>query len=209
MFEDNKPIPPFVLYEQRSVEDRAASMEAGHYVARDVDYVVIIPRGGKDRVEKVYETWIKEQENLSRDGRVPMEWVQQYKAAYKAWKAGQALPEEGTPLKAWPVASPAQVAQCLSLGITTVEQLAQCTTEAVQRMGMGGLTLKERATKWLKDSQDQGKMLMALERATSENDMLRTRNEELEARLAALEAKLDVQSPVQKEAPSQGFNVTI
>ena len=39
--------PPYVQFEMRAVEDRQASIDAGHYVAKDVAYAIITPAGSR------------------------------------------------------------------------------------------------------------------------------------------------------------------
>ena len=49
--------PPYVEFITQPMENRNASIKAGHYVAEDVDYVVIIPQGGKDKIEQETAAW--------------------------------------------------------------------------------------------------------------------------------------------------------
>lgn len=191
---DEKALPPFVQFERRAIEDRDASIKAGHYMSKDEDYALIMPRGGKDRIEKPVDLWLEQQGQLAREGRIPQDWVDGFERGYERWKRGEELTEDGTPLKTWPVASPSQIRVCLSIGITTIEQLAQANTEATTRLGLGGIALQQRARKWLEEANDIGKAVMALEKATKTVEQLTDRNTFLEGRIAQLEAAAGIQS---------------
>ncbi len=143
--------PPYVTFERRAEEDRAASIEKGYYVTRDVDFVIITPSGGKNTVEKPVEEWLAQIRRASVEdpGRFPPLWVEHYARSYEMWKKGEELPETGTPIKGWAVLSPAQQAAVLHANIRTVEDLAQATEEGIAAIGMGGRTLKARAADWL------------------------------------------------------------
>ena len=63
-------------------------------------------------------------------------------------------PVIGTPLSEWHKASPDdfnanQLDEMLALKFQTVEQLASASDGQLQRVGMGGLALRERARQWL------------------------------------------------------------
>jgi hypothetical protein len=58
---------------------------------------------------------------------------------------------DGTPIRASLAFSPAEVAQCESVKIFTLEALAVCNEQAMNNMGMGGRTLKQKAEKILEN----------------------------------------------------------
>jgi prefoldin subunit 5 len=176
------PKPPYVVFETRAVEDRTASLEAGHYVTRDVDFAIITPAGSRDRIEKEAVTWIEDLKEGARNERLPATWPSLYEQAFKAWKAGQEMPTEGTAVKDWPALSPSQVRTLLDMGINTVELVSDMNEEAVNRLGMGGRALKEKAKAWLIASATDGK-------AGAEIDSLRRKVEALTARAEKAEAE--------------------
>lgn len=53
---------------------------------------------------------------------------------YRAWKAGQDIPEDGTPLAAWAGVSPEQVAHLRHMGIQTVEAVRDMGEGAIARL---------------------------------------------------------------------------
>lgn len=141
--------PPFISFEVREVEDRQASVANGFYTTKNVDYAIIIPLGTKDKIERVaseYETYLLQ---CVQAGRFKQTWLNDYRAAYKAWKDGHELPVNGFPIKNWPVLSPAQGSLLLGLGIRTVEELAESNEEVIRRLGMGGRALVTKAQEFI------------------------------------------------------------
>lgn len=183
--------PPYVTFELRAEEDRAASLESGKYVARDVAYALITPQGSKDRVERNAEEWLAHITVEANNDRFPRQWLAHYQNAFSAWKSGQELPLNGTPILTWPAISPANVKMLLELNIRTVEELAQATEEAIMHMGIGARALKQRAIDYLAQSGDASK-------ASAEMEVLRLENAEMKKQIKELTEKF---AAVQKPAP--------
>lgn len=193
--------PPYVRFETRAVEDGPASREKGYYVSRDIDIIIIVPRGsgGKTTVEEPYDRWLRSVRNTpfrhelrAGDANTPMssarfpdEWIDKIQEAYAAWKKGQEIPESGTPLAQWGVASPAQREQLIRLHIFTVEQLAESTEEALQNFGLGGRALRQRARDFLATREGQAIKVSA------EMAELRKQNESLQGQVTSLLARLE------------------
>jgi hypothetical protein len=148
--------PPYVTFEQRAVEDRGASIAAGHYVARNENYAIITPQGSKDRIERQADDWIAHLKAQVQQQRFPQPWLEAYSSAYSSWQRDQTIPENGTALLTWPPLSPAQKDMLLRINIRTVEDLAAANEESISRMGMGGRSLKDRAVQWLTSARDVG-----------------------------------------------------
>lgn len=176
--------PPYVRFEVRAEEDRNASIEAGHYVARDVEYALITPPGSKDCVERLAAEWLAQIKNQAHEGRYPLAWSEHFHAVYRAWKENNAIPENGTPIRGWQLLSPAQAEQVLAGNIRTVEDLASANEEALRRIGMGARDMHNKARAWLQSAQDSGKL-------AAESAALQMENEQLKGRVAALEARLE------------------
>ena len=183
-----KDRPAYISFELRAVEDRQATIDAGHYVPKEVEYVIITPQGSKDRTERIVQDWFDKLAQDVKEQRFPQEWLSAYKAAYTEWKAGREIPLEGTPIGQWPVASPGQVASCLAAHIRTVEDLAIANEESIGRLGMGGRALKQKAADWFTAAKDNGKVVEEVNALKLTNKSLTERNASLEARLLKLEA---------------------
>lgn len=182
--------PPYVKFEARAVEDREASIEKGHYVAKDVVFVLVTPAGTKDVVEKVAEEWLESLRQAAQAERIPATWPQMYKEAYDLWLKNQEDPEFGTPIKAWPMVSPSQVANIVGANILTVEDLAEATEEALGRIGMGAQALKSKAQAWLESSGSTGVKASELNALRTQVADLKTQNESQAKKITEQAAEL-------------------
>lgn len=182
---------PYVRFEVRPVEDRAASIEAGHFVAKDVTYAIITPPGSKDELEKEAEAWLRDTKYAVDEDRVPATWLQHYKSLYTEFKEGNELPESGTPIRTWPVLSPAQIANVVAANIRTVEDLANANESALQFIGMGAAALRQKAKDWLTSAEKNGKPTEALSALKKQVESLEARATAAEARAVELEKKLE------------------
>lgn len=188
--------PPYVEFQTKAVENRNASIAAGHYVGEDLDFAIVTARGSRDRVEHEISAWFSKIDADVRALRIPPTWAAQWKEAYKLWKAGQTTPESGTSIKEWPVVSPAQLQGLLSLHITTVEALAEANEETVGRLGMGGRALKQKAVDWIKASNSGGKLVeetnalrIKLAQVEQERDQLQQKVNQYESERRSEEGK--------------------
>jgi len=192
--------PPYVRFEVRAEEDRQASLDAGHYVGKDVHYALITPMGSKDCIERKADEWFDKLKQDVSEGRCPREWLAAFKEVYKEWCEGREAPVNGTPITDWPPVSPSQVKTLLSLQVRTVEDLAAANEEVLGRIGMGGRALKQRAIDWLTSSESAGKASGELSSLKAANENLQARNTQLEAQLKELVAKVDALTGTEKPA---------
>jgi hypothetical protein len=149
--------PPYVTFEVRSVEDRAASMTAGHFVGKDVNYAIVTPSGSKDRIEKIAEEWLDGMAEGVRQERIPGEWLEAYTRKYKIWCETREVPEDGTPIMSWPALSPSQAKAILDANVRTLEDLVAANESTLAAIGMGARALKEKAKAWLDSADTTGK----------------------------------------------------
>lgn len=180
--------PPYVVFEQRAIEDRNASIAAGGLVMRDVDFVIVRQQGSRDTVEKNALEWLADIDRLAVTGNYPGEWARHFRDKFNAYKAGQAEPELGLSVRHWPSLSKAQAENLIAVGARTVEDVAAMNEQALQRYGMGARELKQKAQAYL-ESRDANK---SAEQITALRAQLADRDERiatLEQRLTALEAQ--------------------
>jgi hypothetical protein len=182
----NEDRPPYVSFETVAEEDRAGTISAGHYAAKDVDYAFITPQGSKDRIPRKVDEWFEALKKQVTEGRFKAEWLAAYEAQYKAWKAGQETPLNGSPITNWPAVSPAQVRALQAARLLTIEDLAVANEEALRQLGMGGRALKQRAIDWLSAAQDTGKAAEELTALKANNADLKASNEQLQAQVKEL-----------------------
>jgi hypothetical protein len=175
--------PAYVRFEKRAVEDRTATINEGHYMAKDEIFVLITPPGSKDEIPRLVADWLKQLDQQVKEDRISAGLVDRYKQAYERWLKGEEIPLHGTAIKGWPLSSPAEQQMVLAANIRTVEDLAQANGEAIARIGMKGYELKQKAEAWLKAATDHGKL-------AGENVALKTKVSMLEQQLAGLEKKM-------------------
>lgn len=113
---------------------------------------------------------------------------------YEAWKAGQDVPENGTPLAAWAGIRPEQIAVLRQFDIRTVEDLAVLSDSILSRPGMTGLrAVRDAAVAWEK-SKDTRAVAADVMSMKLENDALKQQM----ADLLALMAKDNTEEPVKR-----------
>ena len=188
--------PAYVRFERRPMEDKAASIREGRYVAKDVDFALVTPPYSKDCVEYKVEQWLINMERNVRDGRIPEKWADQWKASYNSWKNGQEMPLSGTPIKGWGVLSPAQQQTLIAMNCLTVEDLAGINDEGLRRIGMGAVELRDKAKNWLASMKDHGAVTVQLAAMEQENRNLATTVESLKAQVEALKNMIPRQPEV-------------
>lgn len=197
----NEARPPYVTFHQHAVEDRNASIEAGHYMSKDVDFVHITPQGSKDCVELQADEWLQMIADEARKGRFNPDWVKSYKSMYEAYKDGQEIPLEGTSIKQWPPASKGVAENCIALGLRTVEDLAQANEEAIRRLGMGGRSLKQKAVDWLSASSNVGKVSEELSALRVRTETLEIENKDLKVKLKEIMAAAEALTAAKAAKP--------
>lgn len=185
---DKAEIPAYVRFEQRPVQDLSIK---DRYAAKDVDFVIITPPYSKDELIKKASTWLADLDTHVRNGRLRQDWADAYKASYKAWKEGREIPLNGTPIKGWPVISPAQQETLIAMKVMTVEALAAMTDEGIRRYGMGGVDLKNKACAWLSQAKDKGPLTMENARLKREVEVLTQTVNNLQAKLHEMISRMD------------------
>ncbi len=193
MMDLQKDIPAWVQFEMRGVEDRDATIKNGHYTERDVEYALITPPYSKDCNEKEVAAWLQELADNLRNGRISQAWHDGYIAKYKAWKAGQEIPEDGIPIKGWTMVSPAVQNNLLAIGVRTVESLSKMNDEGMKRYGMGALDLKNRAIAWLKAAKNVAPVAQENAALKAEVSDLKTKMDQVLASNEELKRRLDQQ----------------
>jgi hypothetical protein len=196
---DRKDRPAYVRFERVPMEDKAGTLKAGHYVAKDVDFALITPPYSKDVYKTKVDQWFK---NLDQDAameRIPPQWVEQYKQSYRLWKSGQEMPLTGTAIKGWGVISPAQQEMLIKVNILTVEDLAAANEEGLRAIGMGSVDLKNKAGAWLTQLKDKGPLTIEVAALKNQNAQLQSTVEALTTKVDELSAALNTNQNV---APS-------
>ena len=182
--------PAFVSFHTIAKEQKKESEEAGRFVAKDVDMVTVRQLGATDSVVFKVEQWLKQNELDVQGGRLAESHARAYAESYKRWKAGQEMPVSGTPIKSWPVISPAQVEILLRVGLRTVEDLADLNDEGLRKIGMGAVELKNKAKNWMAASLDKGKITQDMTALQRTNEQLLNTVTTLTAKIEAMQAEM-------------------
>lgn len=159
-------------FRMHPVVDGPASKEAGRMIKRDVPYIKII-QPGESRLS------IYDQPATDDD-------VQRFPRQWAAFKSGQDQSVQGSPLSLLFPENPAIVDNLKTVGIRTIEQLAECNDTAKQNIGMGGHQWVEKAKAYLAQA-DKGKDFHAI---SDRLEKLELQTREKDDRIAALEAAL-------------------
>lgn len=186
MFDQREDRPPYVRFERRPVEDKNASLAAGHVVCRDVDFALVTPSYSKDCVEHKVDTWLKNTELNLKNGRIPPKWAENWRAQYAAWKKGEELPLDGTSVKNWSAVTPAQVKNLIAAGCRTIEDLAHVNDEGLRRIGMGAMEMKNKAIAYIKSTKDHGSVVMENAALKNEIAQLKGSIEAMQMQIASL-----------------------
>lgn len=203
MLEEREDRPALVRFYLVTMEDKAATLKAGHYVAKDVEFVDVLQPFSKDKVTKKVASWIVEIADKARNGRIPEQWQEGYKEKLAKWRAGQEAPLDGTPIRGWPVISPALQETLIHLNILTVESLAIINDDGQRMIGMGALDLKNKANAWLSQRSDKGPLTIEVAALKGENNTLKTTVETLSAQVEGLSRRLNQMQPPLVAVPSQ------
>jgi hypothetical protein len=154
-------------------------------IFRDVEYVTVRQPGNVDSIIYELDKWLNSViPSELQSGRLHPDIAEYYRKAAKRFREGQEIPIEGTPIKTWPVLTPAQAETVLGIHVRTVEELANLADDGVRRLGMGGMDLKNKAKAWLAAAGDKGKL-------AHEMAAIQKKNELQENTIKTLQAQLD------------------
>lgn len=178
---------PYVTFTTETIEDPVRTKAEGRMCYKDQDYAVSTVPGDKGNNIYKIETFFERKQEEARNGRVHPEWLTKWKHDYELYRAGQEIPEDGTPIKGWKLISGAQQAELLRINVRTVEALANLNDDGIRNFGMGALEMKRRAKAWIEQNQSKEKdtllladLMRQVESLTGTVRSLTEKNEELE-----------------------------
>ena len=132
----------YVEFYMEAVQDKAASLEAGHPKFKETPYVMIMVPGDKG---SVIRRPIRTRQHPKHDNN-------RFHNEYVAFLADEKAPIEGLPIEEWPQVTKSQVMELKHFGIKTVEHLAGLTDTNAQKF-MGVFDLRNKARTYIEASQ--------------------------------------------------------
>ena len=76
-----------------------------------------------------------------------------FRPAYERWKQDNTIATIGHPLEAWPAITKGQIKICKSIGLRSVEDIANATDAVREKFGMGFLDLRAQAKLFLESKE--------------------------------------------------------
>lgn len=183
---DINSLPPYVVFETRAVEDRSIELSQGVYGFRDIHIAKITRPGQRDTVERVAEEWLADLNKKAKENLIPANWPMHFQVMFDAWKRGVEIPTHGTPILGWSLMTPSEQKNVIAQGFRTLEDLANASDEAIQRIGMGGNAYKQKAKNWLEEGTTKGAMVARVTSLEIENKQLKDTLENLLAEVKEL-----------------------
>lgn len=175
------------------VEDALASEREGRPIFRSVERV---------RIHLPGNPLTKPVHNVTNEHRE--RWPEQY----AAFKRGEELAVDGTPLEAWALLKKAMVLELKALGFMTVEQVAGMSDQAMQRIPMYGRKIRELAEAFLDDAKRNAlaaQLAADNERKDAEISRLSAQVEELGKQMQEMHTQLqslrNAPSPIATHVP--------
>lgn len=178
--------PAWVRFERVAVENTKETVKQGKWVGNDVDFVFITSPYSKDEHPKKVSAWLDQLTLYVIQGRVSQQRKDYYVSQYEAWKNGQELPVDGTPIKGWGMISPAQQQALVSVRILTVEDLAGINDDGIRQVGMGAVDMKQKAVAWLAQTAGKGPLTVKMAALAAENRTLLIEVDTLKTQVAEL-----------------------
>ncbi len=198
MMGDARSRPPFIRFEERSVEDRDATIASGGLKMKAVDWVIVSQPGSKDTVEKEAKQWL---EAAKHNPNFDPAWVDRFHTYYRMWKEGQEITPDGTHVRMWAPISKAEAEQLIASGLRTVEDLAIANEQALQAYGIGARGLQQKARAWLESAAKTGKTAEEITHLRAKTESQDKQIEELREKIRQLARS----APKDEEAVTDDF----
>lgn len=173
---DDNTIPRFYM---RAVQDHLQTEQQGRPIFAETPYVEIIVPGDK---------------NNRPDVKVTDEHRKRWPSQWAKFQATKQESIEGTPIENFNILNRAQVAEFKALGILTVEALAGLSDGYLEKLGLYGRQMRERAKQYLQPP------------SATESE-LRADKHRLEQELASMKARLDSLESTEKRKPGRPAKV--
>jgi hypothetical protein len=152
--------------------------EEGRPIYDDVEKVKIQIPGDR---RTVIGALAHDKSRLNKDTGQWMTYADRFPKHYEAFKAGQEQIGSGTPLSELSWLTAAKVAELRALKITTAEALSNVNQETLGKLGAEGHSLRDKAKAYIENAHGSADIV----RLSSENDELKARLEALEKQMTS------------------------
>jgi chaperonin cofactor prefoldin len=132
---------------------------------------------------KTINPWLEKIAQKKREGQIGDKYYDHCLDSFSRFKKKEEMPIDGYPLVNWKGIDMALREKALGAGLNTVEKIANMTSEAIQYLGMGAQSAKEKAKAFLLANSSP-------EQATIEISTLQSENRDMREQLSALQAKI-------------------
>ena len=171
-----------VTFYKRSMEQKDESIAAGRPIFKEFDFVRICVPG--DNLTEI-DTYANE----SHKARFPRQW------AHYMNQVGNQEQIIGTPIEQWPLVTRSQADELKGIKFRTVEDVANCSDQQLQRIGMiAGMSphsFREKAKAFLNlatESAEVSQREEELQALRAENDKIKA---ETEAKLSKMQQQME------------------
>lgn len=177
-----------VCFYKKWVRNNFKSQQEGREIGEEQDYILIFSPGqAKTEVRRKATDADKEF----------------YFGEWSAYEAGKVSQVQGTPIEMLPGLPNGMADMLKSLYICTIEQMAGLADIALQKIGMGGNDLREKARAYLNgQTREAAALKEQLEAANIKIKTLETANAALQARVTELEATAKPSAPKPAKKPA-------
>lgn len=171
-----------------TAEDKRASKKEGRPIFREVEKVRFRIAGDPKTV--LVAPAIDPSSVIGPNG-VRLTYAELHRGPYEAFKAGATHRGNGTPLSEAPWLTAAKRKELEALNVFTIDALAALEGANLSRLGMGGRDLKNQAMAWLGNASGSAEV----SRLSDENEALKSRLADLEARMAGTSGSMAAPAP--------------
>jgi hypothetical protein len=165
------------------VEDKTETRKRGRPYYKDVEFVKIVTPGDKNAV------YLQPASDKHR---------QRFPKAYSAFKSGQVVAVDGTPLEHWPIVTRSQALNFRAYGVHTVEALATLHDGNLENFGREARELREKARGYLKQAEDTA----AVQKLAAEKQDIADQLAAVQAQMAAMQARFEAAMAAKAEQPA-------
>ena len=153
------------------VEDKKETNRRGRPFYKDVEFVKIVTPGDKNAI------YLQPASQKHRE---------RFPKAYAAFKSGQIVAEDGTPIEHWPMVGRSQALNFRAYGIHTVEALATLHDGNLESLGREARDLREKAKAFLKQADDTA----AVQKLAMEKQSMADQMQAMQGQIADLAKRL-------------------